>query len=727
MFKSIVLPFAAFAMVAASCVRLPEVAPTAPDSGKSIAGPSATMTTPAYPAAPRSDVVDDYFGTNVADPYRTLEDHQSPATQQWAREENALTEQFLDRPERAVIKDRLRELFDFAHDSTPFRKKNLVFYSRNEGLQDQPVFYVQQGAEGSPRALLDPNSLSADGTVAVKVFSVSDDANLLAYSISRSGSDWEEVYVRDIRSGKDLSDKLAWAKFTDLTWTPDSKGFFYNRYSQPGTVQAGEEHYFSKLMYHLIGSNQSADKLIYSRPREREVTFDGDISHDGRYLIITAHNGSSDNSEIYFSDRQAGDAQFKPLFTGFAHIYEPSDVIDHELYVRTNDGAARQRVIAVDLRSGTQREVVPQSADTLDSIEIAGGRIVAHYLHNATSVLKVFGRDGTALSAVPLPGLGSVTAMNGETDGNDLYIGYDSFIQSPTQYRYDVQQGTLTAFSQSKPPFDPSGYETEQVWYPSKDGTKVSMFLSHRKGLKKSSDTPVFLYGYGGFNIAMTPAFNPVHFYFMERGGIFAVANLRGGSEYGEAWHEAGMLEKKQNVFDDFAAAAQWLVSEGYTSRKRLAASGRSNGGLLAAASLVQHPDLFGVVVVQVPVVDMLRYHLFTVARFWIPEYGSSENPEQFKFLYAYSPLHNVKKGTKYPPALITTADTDDRVDPGPAKKFAATLQEAQGGPAPILIRIDSKAGHASGSFGGAGKPVSKLIAEWADIWTFVFYELGVS
>ena len=724
--KTIVIPLAAFAMVAASCVQLPRVAATSTANGEKHERAALTMEKNQYPRPPRADVVDDYFGTKVADPYRPLEDHTLPATRQWMDEENALTQRTLDRPERSVIKNRLTELFNFARDTTPFEKKGVLFYSHNEGLQNQSVFYLRRPQE-QPRVLLDPNGLSTDGTVAVKVFSVSDDAKLLAYSISRSGSDWEEIYVRDVASGKELPDKLQWAKFTNLTWSTDSRGFYYNRYPQPGTVPAGEEHYFPKLMYHVVGTEQSADQLIYSRPGEREVTFDASVSHDGRYLIITAHQGSSDNSEIYFADRQADGLSFKPVFTGFDHIYEAADVIDRILYVRTNERAARERIVAVDLRSGKQTEIVPEGADTLNSIALAGNRIVAHYFHNATSLLKVFALDGRELSVVPLPGLGSVTDIQGQVGDRDVFIGYDSYIQPPTQYKYDLDSGTLQPFSESKPPFDPSQYETEQVWYPSKDGTRVSMFLSHRKGLAKSASTPVFLYGYGGFNIAMTPAFNPVHFYFMERGGIFAVANLRGGSEYGEAWHTAGMLEKKQNVFDDFAAAGQWLIDQGYTSREKLAASGRSNGGLLAAASLVQHPDLFGAVVVQVPVVDMLRYHRFTVARFWIPEYGSSEDPEQFRFLYAYSPLHNVKKGVAYPPTLITTADTDDRVDPGPAKKFAATLQAAQGGPAPILIRIDSKSGHASGSLDGGGKPVSKLIDEWADIWTFVLDELNVS
>lgn len=694
--------------------------------------PSSTMKTGTvkdvrldYPAPPRSEVVDDYHGTKVADPFRTLESASDPSTVAWTDAENALTASYLARPEREVIKRRLAELFQYTRVSIPKRSANRYVFSKSEGLQNQPIYYVQDGAGGQPRVLIDPNSLSSDGTVSVAEYSLSDDGKLLAYTVSRGGSDRREVFVRDVETGKDLSDRLEWVKFTGLDWTPDNKGFFYNRYPVTGSVPAGEEHYFPKVHYHLIGTPQSSDRVVYERPKEREVGFDTLVSSDGRWVVVTASNGSADESEIWVDDLRNIEG-FRPLFTGFKHAYVATKVLGDQLYLLTNEAAASRRVIAVDLKQGTLEEIIPVAGDYLEQIEIINRKIVARYLHNASSLVKIFELDGTLIKELTLPGIGTVSDIEGTTDNPEMFLSYNSYVDAPTNYRYDFVTGKLSPFNRSDAPIESSRYETEQVWFPSKDGTRVSMFLSRRKGLAKSPSNPVFLYGYGGFNNAYTPAFNPVHFYFMERGGTFAVVNLRGGSEYGEEWHRAGMLDKKQNVFDDFYAAGEWLIANGYTSKAKLAVSGRSNGGLLAAAAVAQRPDLMRAAVVQVPVVDMLRYHLFTVARFWIPEYGSSENPEQFKFLYAYSPLHNLRDGVAYPATLVTTADTDDRVDPGPAKKFAARLQEAQGGPAPILIRIEKKAGHSSGSLGSGGKPISKLIDEWADIWTFVMGELAM-
>jgi len=676
-----------------------------------------------YPTPPRSEVVDDYHGTRVADPFRTLESASNPATIAWMDAENALTASYLDRPEREVIKRRLGELFQYTRVSIPKRSANRYVFSKSEGLQNQPIYYVQDGT-GTPRVLIDPNTLSTDGTVSLMEYSLSDDGALLAYSVSRGGSDRREVRVRDVGTGRDLADKLEWVKFSGLDWTPDNKGFFYNRYPPTGSVPAGEEHYFPKVQYHQIGSSQESDRVVYERPKEREVGFSTLVSDDGRWIVITASNGSADESEIWVDDLRNGDG-FRPLYTGFKYAYVASKVVAGRLYLLTNESAPSRRVIAIDLAQGTLEEIIPAAGDYLEEIEIINRKIVARYLHNASSLIKIYELDGRFVKELPLPGIGTVSDIEGTTNNPEMFLSYNSYIDAPTNYRYDFTTGELSAFNRSDAPIDSSRYETEQVWFPSKDGTRVSMFLSRRKGVAKGP-TPVFLYGYGGFNNAYTPAFNPVHFYFMERGGTFAVVNLRGGSEYGEEWHRAGMLEKKQNVFDDFYAAAEWLIANGYTLKSKLAVSGRSNGGLLAAAAVAQRPDLMRAAVVQVPVVDMLRYHLFTVARFWIPEYGSSENAEQFKFLYAYSPLHNLRDGVSYPATLITTADTDDRVDPGPAKKFAARLQEAQGGPAPILIRIEKKAGHSSGSLGSGGKPISKLIDEWADIWTFVTGELGM-
>jgi len=682
-----------------------------------------------YPRSPRVEQTDEYFGTKVSDPYRKLENPKDPATIAWTSEQNFLTQSFLARPERSKIKARLTELFDYTRTSVPFERGGKYYFSRNEGLQNQPTYYVQDRLDAEPRIVIDPNSLSTDGTVALTNFSPTKDSTLLGYGISRGGSDRQELYIRNLADGKDLTDKIEWAKFTGIDWTPDGHGFFYSRYPVPGSVPAGDEHYFPKLYYHRIGTQQSADVLIYERPKEREVNFDITVSDDGRYLMLNVSKGSAGENELYIAPLGSLDQiDFTPVFTGFDFAYNAEEVVGERLFVWTNQGAARGRVIAVDLKNFQQKtEILPESFDTLDSITIVDGKLVAHYLHNASSFLRVFDLSGKLIGDIPLPAIGAVSGITGGLSDKEMFFGFQSYTVAPTNFRYDFTASKLEEIAKSAPKFDPSQYETTQVSYPSKDGTKVSMFLSHRKGLKPNASTPVFLYGYGGFNVPMTPAFNPVHYYFIERGGIFAVANLRGGSEYGEEWHKAGMLEKKQNVFDDFGAAAKWLVRNGYTSKEKIAVSGRSNGGLLAAAMVTQQPELFEVAIVQVPVIDMLRYHTFTVGRFWIPEYGSSEDREQFKFLYAYSPLHNVKKGMKYPATLITTADTDDRVDPGQAKKFAATLQESQGGSEPILIRIETKAGHSSGAVGAGGKPVSKLIDEWSDIWTFVFAELEMN
>lgn len=679
-----------------------------------------------YPAAPRTETVDDYHGTSVADPFRTLEISGHPDTVKWAEEENALTASVLGRPEWEPIRERLSQLFNYERVSIPSRKGNRYFFSRNEGLQNQSVFYVQEGLDGAPRILIDPNRLSEDGTAALANLSVSDDGEHLAYGVSKGGSDWQEVHVRNIETAQDLSDRLEWVKFTKLSWSPDSRGFYYNRYPAPGTVPAGDEHYFPKVQYHLLGTPQSSDRVIYERPGDRDLSLDASISDDGRYVVVTASRGSADESEIWVDDL-SDSVGFKPLFTGFRFAYVPEKIVDGVLYVLTNDGAARRRVIAIRLGEMEQSEVIPETDDYLSGIHIVSGKIVAHYLRNASSAIRIIDLDSSRECNLPLPGIGTVSGIEGTTRDPEMFLTFHSYIDAPANFRYDFRTNELTVLNRSGAPIESSLYETRQVWYPSRDGTKIPMFLSHRKGLKPNGHTPVFLYGYGGFNNPLTPGFNPVHFWFMEQGGIFAVANLRGGSEFGEEWHRGGILDRKQNVFDDFIAAGEWLIASGYTSREKLAISGRSNGGLLAAATLVQRPDLMQVAVVQVPVVDMLRYHLFTVARLWVPEYGSAENPEQFSFLYSYSPLHNVRDGTHYPATLVTTADTDDRVDPGPARKFAARLQQAQAGSKPILIRIEKKAGHSSGSIGTGGKPVSKLINEWADIWTFVSWQLGMS
>lgn len=675
-----------------------------------------------YPAAPPANVVDVYHGISVADPYRWLEDPDNPETIAWVQAQNALTHSVLAGPAREELVARLGMLYDFPRSGVPFKRGNRYFYTRNSGLQKQPVLYVREGADGEPRVLLDPNRLDPDGTIALTAAAVNDAGTLMAYGLSAGGSDMQELSVRDVDTGADLPDRIQWVKFASIAWVHDSSGFYYTRFPAPGTVPPGDENYFNQVYYHRLGDPQGRDILILDAPGRRETVFGVDVSDDDRWTVITAFKGSSDKSEVFLLDRQAPHASPAPLFTGFESSYGFIEAAGGQLYFQTDHAAPRGRIIAVDpaARPCTPVEIVPESADKLSTATIVNGRLVTSYLENASNRIRMFDLAGAPLGDIPLPGIGSVTGLNGRPRDRELFLGFMSFTQPPTSYRYDFASNTLAPFVEVPSPIDPARYETTQVWYSSKDGTKVSMFLVHRRDLPKDGRRPVLMTGYGGFNISLTPGFDPSNFAWLDKGGIYAVTNLRGGGEYGEAWHEAGMFERKQNVFDDFIAAAEWLAASGYTNPKKIAIEGGSNGGLLTAAVMVQRPNLFGAVVCRVPVADMLRYHLFTVGRFWISEYGSADDPGQFPYLYAYSPLHNVKDGVAYPPILITTADTDDRVSPGMAKKFAARLQAAAADGCPVLIRVETRAGH------GAGKPVSKVIEEDADIFAFLFEYLEV-
>jgi prolyl oligopeptidase len=686
-----------------------------------------------YPPSPLGSVVDTYHGTTVADPYRWLEHADDPATRRWVDAQNVLTASIVNTPRRAAIARRLTKLYDYPRVSAPLKRNGRYFYTLNEGLQNQPVLYVQEGLDGERRALIDPNALSPDGTVALTAVSPSDDGMLVAYALSRGGSDQQELYVRDVVTGNDRSDQVLWAKFTNLTWAPDASGFYYTRFPQPGTVAAGDESYFCRICFHRLGERQEDDALIFERPDDREIVLSADISTDGRWVVVTAFKGSSDNSEAYVIDRAASESTPRPVFTGFGAAFIFADAAADRLYFRTNHGAPLGRVIAVrvaDLAQATAppppglapfEQVVPEQRDTLATLAVIGGRLVTVSLRHASDVIRVFELDGGESRELALPALGSLSGLSGQADDPELFIRFSSFTHPPAVFRTDVHGAALQPFGPSGlKSVDPARFEVSQVWYRSKDGTNVSMFLVHRKGLARDGDRPVLLTAYGGFNISLTPQFDPAYFVWLENDGVVAVPNLRGGGEYGEAWHQAGMFERKQNVFDDFTAAAEWLITNNYTRPERLGIEGGSNGGLLVAAVMAQRPDLFGAVVCRVPVADMLRYHLFTVGRFWISEYGSADDPAQFAYLYAYSPLHNVKDGTRYPPTLIATADTDDRVAPGMAKKLAARLQTATPHDAgPILIRVETKAGH------GAGKPVAKQIDEQADIFAFLFRYLG--
>lgn len=677
--------------------------------------------TVAYPKARKADVVDDYHGVKVPDPYRWLENADANETVAWVDAENKLTRSLLDRPQRASIRQRLQELFDYPRLSLPERQGKRLFYSRNTGLQNQSVLFVRE--DGKERVLLDPNTLSTDGTVALTIAQATQDGALLGYSISRSGSDRQEILVRDVANGKDLPDRVL-AKFTSIVWTPDNKGFYYTRFPQPGQVPPADENYWAKVYYHRLGEPQDKDTLVFERPDMKEAVPGAQITLDGHWLVLTTSPGSSEKTEVHVLDRLTPGA--KPVLLPFTKAFKDSwgfvGAAEGRFFFITDENAPLYRLAAVDYGKGSVEAVpvLPQGKDKLSAAVLVDGKLAVVRLRDASDRLFVHGLDGTLVKEVTLPALGSISGLSGEADDTELYVDFTSFTFPATAYRYDFAAGTLEVVEKTPLRVDAAAFEAEQVWFPSKDGTKVPMFLVHKKGLPKDGQRPTLLYGYGGFNINMTPAYSPSRFVWLEKGGLLAVVNLRGGGEYGEQWHQAGMLDRKQNVFDDFTSAAEFLVREGYTRREKLAIQGGSNGGLLVGAAITQRPDLFGAAVCQVPVADMLRYHLFTVGRFWIPEYGSSEDPAQFKFLYAYSPYHRVKDGEKYPSTLVTTADTDDRVAPGMAKKFAARLQEASGGSDPILIRVETKAGH------GAGKPISKVIDEAADIYTFLMWRLGM-
>jgi prolyl oligopeptidase len=680
------------------------------------------MPPPAYPHSPESDVTDNYHGVRVADPYRWLEDPDSPETRAWVGAQNALTRSFLDGPVRDALVRRLTALYDYPRTGVPFKRGSRYFFTHNTGLQDQPVLYVQDGQAGAPRVLLDPNLMKAGGPVALTAMAPDETGGLLAYALSESGSDRQDLFVRDVNTGSDHADHLQWVKFVSIAWIRSGEGFFYTRFPAPGSVPAGDENYFNRVHYHRLGDRQEQDALIFEQPAEREVVFGVETSDDDRWIVITAYRGSSDRSEVYLLDRQTPGARPVALFTGYKAAYAFIDSAAGRLLFRTDESAPLGRIISVDptdISAGTA-EIVAERGDKLSAAVIVHHTIVTSYLHHASDRMLLFDLTGAPAGSPELPAIGSLTGISGRPGDDEMFIGFTSFTYSPASFRYDFKTRTLAPSrlgpgGESHPHVIPADYRISQVWYPSKDGTSVSMFLVHRHDIPRDGNRPILLTGYGGFNISLTPAFDPGNFVLLDEGGIYAVANLRGGGEYGEAWHEAGTFQRKQNVFDDFIGAAEWLVNAGYSKPQRIAIEGGSNGGLLTGAVMVQRPDLFGAVVCRVPVVDMLRYHLFTVGRFWISEYGSSEDPDQFRYLYEYSPLHRVQDGVAYPPILITTADTDDRVAPGMAKKFAARLQAADGDDTPVLIRVETKAGH------GAGKPVSKMIEEDADIFAFLF------
>ncbi len=677
----------------------------------------------AYPVTRKTNVVEDYHGVKVADPYRWLEDDNSPETKAWVEAQNAVTfGYFAQIPELPAIRERLTKVWNYERFGVPFKEGGRYFFTKNDGLQNQSVLYTMSSPDAAPAVLLDPNKLSTDGTVALKGYAVTEDGKLIAYGLSTAGSDWEEWKVRDVRTGEDLPDHVKWVKFSGASWTKDGKGFFYSRYAEPNDdTKLTKANFFHKLYYHRLGSPQAEDKLVYHRPDHNDWNFNGSVTEGGRYLVITATQGTDPKNRVLYQDLQQPAAPVVELLMEFDADYT---FIDHEgpvFWFKTDLNAPRSRVIAIDITKPQRtnwNEVIPEAKETLLGVGTLNQQFVVVYLKDAHSQIAVFELGGRFVRRLELPGVGSAAGFTGKRTDNESFYSFTSYTMPGTIYRHDMKTGESTVFRKPKVDFNPDDYLTTQVFYPSKDGTRVPMFITHKRGLRLNGRTPTYLYGYGGFNNSLTPGFSVAQAVWMEMGGVYAVANLRGGGEYGEEWHQAGTKLKKQNVFDDFISAAEWLIANKYASPNRLTIAGGSNGGLLVGAVLNQRPELFGAALPAVGVMDMLRFHKFTIGWAWTSDYGSADNREEFKALYAYSPLHNIKSGTRYPATLITTADHDDRVVPGHSFKYAATLQAAQAGQAPVLIRIETRAGH------GAGKPTNKQIEETAQRFAFLVREL---
>jgi len=680
----------------------------------------AQTSTPSYPATAKVEQTDNYHGTTVADPYRWLEDDNSAQTKDWVKAQNQVTDAYLAAmPQRLPVRKLYTELYNFEKFGVPFKEGGRYFWTRNNGLQQQSVLYTAKSLKDQPSIALDPNTLSQDGTVALSGYAPSPNGKLLAYGSSKAGSDWQTWKVRDLSTGRDLPDAIEWVKFSSATWTPDGKGFFYSRYDAPaeGAALTGA-NYFQKLFYHRLGTPQSADVLVAANPQEKEWGFNSSVTDDGKLLVINVWKGGSKNGLMVLPLVKGGFAGGEPkaISLAFDASYEAVGVNGQHLIVKTNKDAPRGRLVAIDLQ-GTGKEawktLVAEGPDAMTGASAVGGRLLLSYLRDASTLVRRHGLDGKPQGEVQLPGVGTASGFGGRVQDRETFFSYTSLTTPSSIYRYDVASNKVSLFKRPQTAFDAEQYETRREFVTSKDGTRFPIFIAHKKGLKLDGTNPTLLYGYGGFNAAMTPGYGITSAAWMKMGGVYVLASIRGGGEYGAAWHEAGTKLKKQNVFDDFIAAGEWLVTQKYTQPAKLAINGGSNGGLLVGAVVNQRPELFGAAVPAVGVMDMLRFHKFTIGWAWVPDYGSSENPEEFKALLAYSPLHTIKSGVKYPAIMVTTGDHDDRVVPAHSFKYAAALQAADTGPAPKLIRIETQAGH------GAGKPTSKIIEERADMLAF--------
>lgn len=674
-----------------------------------------------YPKTKTVDQVDDYHGRKVSDPYRWLENDTAAGVKSWVEEENNVTQNYLKQiPFRDKIKNRLTEIWNYPKYSAPFTEGDYIFFFKNDGLQNQSILYYQKGEKGTPEVFLDPNKLSEDGTASLASFTISKDHKYAAIGIAQSGSDWNEIFVMDVASKQKLSDNIKWVKFSGATWYKN--GFYYCRYDEPSKgKEFSNQNEYQKIFYHEMGKDQKDDKLVYEDKKHPLRYFGPQVSEDEKYLFIGVSEGTS-GSEIWFKDLSANDKDFKLLAPGFANNYSVVDNIGDKILLLTDLNAPKYRLVEVDSKNPNQnnwKDVIAEQKDLLENVGTGGGKLYATYLKDASSKVFQYSYDGKMEHEITLPSIGTASGFGGKKLDKKFYYSFTSFTTPGAIYKYDIGSGESKLFRQSEVKFNPDEFETKQVFYPSKDGTKVPMFIIHKKGIKLDGNNPTMLYAYGGFNISLTPSFSISRIMFLEQGGVYALANLRGGGEYGEEWHKAGMLDKKQNVFDDFIAAAEYLISEKYTSSQKLGIMGGSNGGLLIGACMTQRPDLYKVAIPQVGVLDMLRYHKFTVGWGWAVEYGSSDDAKQFDYLIKYSPLHNVKDSVSYPATLVCTADHDDRVVPAHSFKFLATLQAKHKGSNPVLGRIDSKAGH------GAGKPTAKMIEEAADVWSFALWNLG--
>jgi prolyl oligopeptidase len=674
-----------------------------------------------YPETQKADQVDDYFGTQVADPYRWMEDDNAEEVKAWVESQNAVTFGYLEQiPFRETVRERLLEFYNYPKYSSPFRAGDYYFFYKNDGLQNQSVLYIQKGLEGEPEIFLDPNTLSADGTVRANIAGFSNDDRYAAVMRSEAGSDWREIRVMEIASKEELPDRVRWVKFSGASWYKD--GFFYNRYPEPTEEdRLKAQNRDMKVYYHKIGDPQEKDVLVYEDLDNPLRTFGAFATEDERFLFLMVSEGTSGN-ELYFKDMNRPAMYFSPLVEGFENDTYPIDSIGDRILLYTNIAAPNYRVVALDAGNPSAdawEEVIPAREEVLNGANTGGGYLFCSYLKDANTKVYQFQTDGTLVREIQLPALGSAGGFGARKEDDILFYTFSSFTYPSTIYKYDIDSGKSEVFRSSEVKFTPEDYETKQVFYASKDGTKIPMFIVHKKGLKLNGKNPALLYGYGGFNVSLTPSFNALRILLLEQGFVYAMANLRGGGEYGEDWHKAGMLLNKQNVFDDFIAAAEYLIDEKYTSKDKLAISGASNGGLLVGAAMTQRPDLFKVALPAVGVMDMLRYHKFTIGWAWAVDYGSSEEEEHFKNLLSYSPLHNLKEGTAYPATLVTTADHDDRVVPAHSFKFTATLQEKHRGDNPVLIRIETRSGHGSSS-------TTKMIEEIADEYAFMLYNLGV-